>query len=77
MNETLAPVELDEKTIQHLINGSPEPLKSLGDYLADNLDTDQWNHAEQYLLTLAAIITAKNKECERLESDLYGALYNQ
>lgn len=50
----LAPVELDEKTIQSLIDRAPEPLKRLGEYLTEVLDEDQWNHAEQYLLAMVA-----------------------
>lgn len=55
----LAPVEMDEKTIQTLIDSAPEPLRKLGEYLADVLAEDQWAHAEQYLLALAA---APNRE---------------
>ena len=57
----LAPVELDEKTIQSLIDEAPEPLKRLGEYLTEVLDADQWNHAEQYLLAMAAATRAALK----------------
>lgn len=55
--EEIAPVDRNERVIQRLIDSAPEPLQNLGRYLADVLDADHWNHAEQYLLALAAILS--------------------
>lgn len=55
-----------ESGIVSLIEGAPEPLKRLGERLADILDADHWNNVEPLLLEIAA-------ENARLHSALRGA----
>lgn len=42
-----------ETIIQAAIDSSPEPLRRLGEYLADLLDEAQWARAEKLLLAIA------------------------
>lgn len=53
--------ELEAQVIQRLIDNAPEPLKTLGERLADLLDADHWNNIEPQLLDLAARMAAPMK----------------
>lgn len=48
------PVGLTEEVIQSLINSTIDPLKRLGERLADLLQEDDWNNIEPFLLDIAA-----------------------
>jgi hypothetical protein len=45
--------ELETQAVARVIDGAPEPLKRLGERLADLLDADHWNNIEPLLLALA------------------------
>jgi glutamine synthetase len=49
----LSPADEAEHFIQAEIDSAPEPLRRLGEFLADVLDEDHWKAAERMLLALA------------------------
>ena len=51
------PAEIErlvEERFQQMVDRSPEPLRRLGERLADMLSEDDWNNVEPYLLNAAA-----------------------
>lgn len=75
MVEKMTPEDQAEQFIQSAIDRAPEPLRRLGEWLADMLDDDQWPTADRLLLGAADALRAEVEKLTREIATLQACSY--